>query len=101
MPVTFGYVNNTRIEEVKFDIIDMEFPYNAIIGRGAPNAFKTMMHSAYLCMKIPSNQGIISLHGTQEAIRRAEGTLIELIAIHSIDEDEAQAQKNKSRKKQL
>lgn len=26
MPVAFGYVNNNRIEEVVFDIVDMEFP---------------------------------------------------------------------------
>jgi hypothetical protein len=27
MPVTFGFVNNTRTEQVVFDIIDMEYPY--------------------------------------------------------------------------
>jgi hypothetical protein len=32
MPVTFGYVHNTRSEQVVFDIVDMEYPYNAIIG---------------------------------------------------------------------
>jgi hypothetical protein len=32
MPVTLGYVHNTRTEQVVFDIIDMEYPYNAIIG---------------------------------------------------------------------
>ena len=32
MPVTFGYVNNTRTEQVVFNIVDMEYPYNAIIG---------------------------------------------------------------------
>jgi hypothetical protein len=26
MPVTFDYVNNTRTEEVVFDIVDMEYP---------------------------------------------------------------------------
>jgi hypothetical protein len=31
MPITFSYVNNTRIEEVMFEIVDMDFPYNAII----------------------------------------------------------------------
>jgi hypothetical protein len=25
LPITFGYVNNTRIEEVMFKIVDMEF----------------------------------------------------------------------------
>jgi hypothetical protein len=32
MSVTFGYVHNTRIDQVVFDIVDMEYPYNAIIG---------------------------------------------------------------------
>jgi hypothetical protein len=26
MPVTFGFVHNTRIEQVVFDIVDMEYP---------------------------------------------------------------------------
>jgi hypothetical protein len=32
MPVTFGYIHNTRTKQVVFDIVDMEYPYNAIIG---------------------------------------------------------------------
>jgi hypothetical protein len=32
MPVTFGFVHNTRTKQVVFDIVDMEYPYNAIIG---------------------------------------------------------------------
>jgi hypothetical protein len=32
MPITFGYVHNTRTEQVVFDIVDMDYPYNAIIG---------------------------------------------------------------------
>jgi hypothetical protein len=72
MPVTFGYVNNTRTEQVVFDIIDMEYPYNAIIGRGTLNAFEAILHLAYLCMKIPSEQGLIAAHGSHEAARRAE-----------------------------
>jgi hypothetical protein len=31
MPVTFGFVHNTRTEQVLFDIVNMEYPYNAII----------------------------------------------------------------------
>jgi hypothetical protein len=34
MPITFCYVQNTSTEQVVFDIIDMEYLYNAIIGRG-------------------------------------------------------------------
>jgi hypothetical protein len=73
MPITFGYVHNTRTDQVVFDIVDMEYPYNAIIGRGTLNAFKATLHPAYLCMKIPSDQGPIAVHGSQEATRRAEG----------------------------
>jgi hypothetical protein len=63
MSVTFGYVHNTRTEQVVFDIVDMEYPYNAIIGRGTLNAFEAILHLAYLCMKIPSEQGPIAVHG--------------------------------------
>jgi hypothetical protein len=49
-------INNTRTEQVVFDIVDMEYLYNAIIGRGTLNAFEAILHPAYLCMKIPSNQ---------------------------------------------
>ena len=44
MSVTFGYVHNTRAEQVVFDIVDMEYPYNAIIGRGTLNAFEAILH---------------------------------------------------------
>jgi hypothetical protein len=48
MAVTFEFVNNTRTEQVVFDIVDMEYPYNAIIGRGTLNAFEAILHPAYL-----------------------------------------------------
>jgi hypothetical protein len=64
MPITFGYVNNTRIEEFMFEIVDMDFPCNAIIGRGTTNVFEAIMDSAYLCMRIPNNQGVISVSGS-------------------------------------
>jgi hypothetical protein len=89
MPITFGYVHNTRIEQVLFDIVDMDYHYNAIIGRGTLNAFEVVLHPAYLCMKIPSDQGPIAVHGSQEAARRAEGNWTDSKAIHNIDEAEA------------
>jgi hypothetical protein len=72
MSITFGYVHNTRTEQVVFDIVDMEYPYNAIIGRGTLNAFETIPHPAYLCMKIPSDKGPIAVYESQEAARRAK-----------------------------
>jgi hypothetical protein len=89
MPITFGYVHNTRTEQVVFDIVDIDYPYNAIIGQGTLNAFEAILHPAYLCMKIPSDQGPIDVHGSQEAARRAEGNWIDSKAIHNIDVVEA------------
>jgi hypothetical protein len=89
MPVTFGFINNTRTEQIVFDIVDMEYPYNAIIGRGTLNAFEAILHPAYLCMKIPSDQGPIAIHGSQEAARKAEGNWTDSKAIHNIDGAEA------------
>jgi hypothetical protein len=79
MPVTFGFVNNTRTEQVVFDIVDIEYPYNAIIGRGTLNAFEAILHPTYLCMKIPSDQGPIAIHGNWTDSK----------AIHNIDGAEA------------
>jgi hypothetical protein len=99
MSVTFGYVHNTRTEQIIFDIVDMEYPYNAIIGRGTLNAFKAILHPAYLCMKIPSEQGHIAVHGSQEAARRVEGSWTNSKAIHNIDEAEAYQQYKHKREK--
>jgi hypothetical protein len=97
--VTFGYVNNTRTEQVVFDIVDMEYPYNAIIGRGTLNAFEAILHPAYLCMKIASEQGPIAIHGSQEAARRAKGSCTDSKDIHNIDEAEAYQQYKHKREK--
>jgi hypothetical protein len=70
----------------------MEYPYNAIIGRGTLNAFEGVLHPTYWCIKIPSNQGPISVYGSQEAARRAEGNWTNSKAIHNIDEVEVQQQ---------
>jgi hypothetical protein len=96
MPVTFGYINNTATKDVMFDVVDMEFPYNAIIERGTLIVFEEVLHSAYLCMKIPNNQGVISVYGRQEATRRVEGTLQEQKIVYNIDEDKRQIQDSKN-----
>jgi hypothetical protein len=98
-PVTFGFVHNTRTEQVVFDIVDMEYPYNAIVGRGTLNAFEAILHPAYLCMKIPLEQGPIAVHGSQEAARRVEGNWLDSKAIHNIDGAEACEQHRYKREK--
>ena len=53
-------------------------------------------------MKIPSEQGPIAVHRSQEATRRAEGSWMDSKAIHNIDEAKAyQRYKNKREKAAL
>jgi hypothetical protein len=61
------------------------------IGRGTLNGFEIILDLAYLCMKIPSNQGPISVNGSQEAARRVEGSWIDSKSIHNIEEAIAHA----------
>jgi hypothetical protein len=53
----------------------------------------------YLCMKIPSEQGPIAVHESQEAARRAEGSWTDSKAIHNIDGAEACQQYKHKREK--
>jgi hypothetical protein len=88
-PITFGYVIFTKTKEVVFEMVDIEFPYNAIIGRGTLYIFEAVLHATYLCVKIPSNQGIILVYGSQEATIMAERTLQEPKNFKNIVEAEA------------
>jgi hypothetical protein len=56
-------------------------------------------YHAYLCMKIPSEQGPIAVHGSQEAARRAEESWTNSKAIHNIDGAEACQQYKHKREK--
>jgi hypothetical protein len=69
MPLSFGTVPNARSEQVTFNIVDMVYPYNAIMGRGSINKFEASIHGLYLCMKIPGPQGVITIYGDQQAVR--------------------------------
>jgi hypothetical protein len=66
LPLSFGVAPNARSEQVTFDIVDMVYLYNAIMGRGSINKFEAAIHGLYLCMKIPGPQGVITVYGNQQ-----------------------------------
>jgi hypothetical protein len=72
LPLSFGVAPNARSEQVTFDIVDMVYPYNAIMGRGSINKFEAAIHGLYLCMKIPGPQGAITVYGNQQVARNIE-----------------------------
>jgi hypothetical protein len=72
LPLSFGVASNARSEQVTFDIVDMVYPYNAIMDRGSINKFEAAIHGLYLCMKIPGLQGVITVYGNQHTARNIE-----------------------------
>jgi hypothetical protein len=72
LPLSFVTAPNTQSEQVTFDIVDMIYLYNAIMGRGSINKFEAAIHRLYLCMKILGPQGAITICGDQQAARNIE-----------------------------
>jgi hypothetical protein len=66
LPLSFGVVPSARSEQVTFDIVNMVYPYNAIMGRGSINKFEAAIHGLYLCMKILGPQGVITVYEDQQ-----------------------------------
>ena len=70
--MSFGNQDNARTEYITFDVVDLYYPYNAILGRGFTTRFNAALHMAYLCMKIPALHGIITIRGSQKEARNIE-----------------------------
>jgi hypothetical protein len=66
LPLSFGTTPNARSEQVTFDIVDMVYPYNAIMGRGSINKFEAAIHGLHLCMKVLGPQGVINVYDDQQ-----------------------------------
>ena len=87
LPVSFGYLDNPRTEHITFNVVEIDYPYNAIFDRGVLNAFKAIVHSGYLCMEMAGPAGVITIHENQEAARRAERNIAhENKNIHNIED---------------
>ncbi|KAJ1275394.1 hypothetical protein BS78_05G132500 [Paspalum vaginatum] len=52
LQVSFREISYPRIECITFDVVDVNYPYNAILSRETLNNFEDALHSAYLVMKI-------------------------------------------------
>jgi hypothetical protein len=72
LPISFGSLRNARTEDITFNVVEMNYPYNAIFGRGLLNTFEVVLHSLYLCLKVLAALGMISIHGIQKNARNIE-----------------------------
>jgi hypothetical protein len=61
--VMFGSQDNCRVENLLFEVVDLDSPYLALLGRLALAKFMASMHVAYLKMKMPGPRGVITIIG--------------------------------------
>jgi hypothetical protein len=46
--VSFTSLHNTRTEDITFDVVEMNYPYNAMFRRGLINTFEALLHGSQL-----------------------------------------------------
>lgn len=95
LQVVFGGGENKRREEVVFDVVDMPYQYNAVLGRSTINIFEAIIHHNYICMKLPGPKGVISVRGGQLAARKFElqGTP-NMKGVHIVEQKQGEYNKN-------
>jgi hypothetical protein len=72
IPVSFAKGEKVHMETI-IDKVNMDYPYTTKFDRGILNIFEVVIKQSYLCMKMPSPFGVITVHGDQVASRRIEG----------------------------
>jgi hypothetical protein len=76
-------------ELITLGIVHMTYPFNAIFGRNIINKFAIVIHQSYLCMKIPTTGGILSVLCSQDEAQRCEdNTLQGTKNAHTIKENQ-------------
>jgi hypothetical protein len=63
LKVLFGEKDNYRHEPIWFEVVDLNSPYHALLGRPALAKFMVVPHYAYLKMKLPGPRGVITITG--------------------------------------
>jgi hypothetical protein len=85
LPVTFGETReNYRTEYIKFEVVDFETSYHAILGRPAISKFMAVPHYTYLVLKMPSPAGVLSLQGDLKISFDCDTEAVELAAINQV-----------------
>jgi hypothetical protein len=84
LEVIFGEKDNHRREPIWFEVVDLNIPYHALLGRPALAKFMAVPHYAYLKMKLPGPRGVITVTGCYKKsieCARASSKLAEALVI--------------------
>jgi hypothetical protein len=85
LPVTFGETReNYRTEYIKFEVVDFETAYHAILGRPAITKFMAVPHYTYLVLKMPSLADVLSLQGDLKISFDCDTEAVELAATNQV-----------------
>ena len=96
--VTFREGNTQRTELITFNVVDIAYPYNAIFGRNNIIKFAAVINQAYLCMKIPTAGGDITILGNQEEARRCEDNAASAMKnVHAIEATSNEEEQEKAK----
>jgi hypothetical protein len=83
--VTFGGTReNYRTEYIKFEVVDFETSYHAILGRPAIAKFMAVPHYTYLVLKMPGPAGVLSLQGDLKISFDYDTEAVELAATNQV-----------------
>jgi hypothetical protein len=80
LSVTFGTEENFHIENVQFDVAEVNLSFNAIIGRPALYRFMAIAHYGYLVLKMSSPARVLTVRGDHAAALAAVEKLHALAA---------------------
>jgi len=78
--VTFGTKENFRTVNVQFDVVEVNLPFNAIIGRPALYRFMSVAHYEYLVSKRLSPAGVLTVRADRTTAVAAVEKLCALAA---------------------
>jgi hypothetical protein len=85
LPVTFGESrDNYRTEYVKFEVVDFETSYHAILGRPAIAKFMAVHHYTYLVLKTPSPAGVLALQGDLRISHDCDTEALEIASTNQV-----------------
>jgi hypothetical protein len=90
LEVLFSEKDNHRRELIWFEVVDLNSPYHALLGRPALAKFMAVPHYAYLKMKLPGPRGVITVSGCYKKSIECVGASSKLAEALGIAEEKRQ-----------
>jgi hypothetical protein len=85
LPFTFEETReNYRTEYIKFEVVDFETSYHAILGRPTIAKFMAVPHYTYFVLKMPSPAGVLSLQWDLKISFDCDTKVVELAATNQV-----------------